>query len=122
MELCQTTKKSSKLFTDAMTGMNKKFYVDGRDHENLLAANGNASSSATTTTATTTTTTTTVYGICLSTNSLFWSLFSTTNPAKTDILYHEQCTSTKDNKYITTNNELTNVDCNFYVFGCKYLT
>ena len=71
MELCQTIKNWNKLFTDAMAGMNKKFYVDGRDHENLLAANGNGSSITTTTTATTTTT---FYGIYLSTNSLFSSL------------------------------------------------
>ena len=43
-------------------------------------------------------------GICLSTNSSFSSLFSTTSTAKTNISYHELCTSTKYNDYNTTNN------------------
>ena len=51
-------------------------YVDGRDHENLYAANG-SDSMATTRLA--------FCGICLSTNTSFSSLFSTKSTAKINI-------------------------------------
>ena len=93
-ELCQAIKDSNKLFADAMTDMSKSFM--------LMAETMNIS----------------MKQIAMiqqqQQNNILWylpinkssfsSLFSTTSTAKTDISYHEQCTSTKYNEYTTTNN------------------